>query len=95
MGRRVSVLLLIAGAVVAALAVSGVFAAFGDDGPQLGGPVVVTVEPSGTTTPAKEPTPRPSTSPAKKTRGEPVKPPPPKQGGDDDGDDDDDDGDDD
>nr|WP_157553838.1 hypothetical protein [Herbidospora sakaeratensis] len=93
MGRRVSVLLLIAGAVVAALAVSGVFAAFGDDGPQLGGPVVVTAEPSA---PAKEPSPRPSTSPAKKTRGEPVKPPPPKQGGDDDdGDDDDDDGDDD
>lgn len=95
MGRRVSVLLLIAGAVVAALAVSGVFAAFGDDGPQLGGPVVVTVEPS-EAKPVETPAPRPSTSPAKKTRGEPVKPPPPKQGGDDDdGDDDDDDGDDD
>ncbi|GAB1817576.1 hypothetical protein [Herbidospora sp. RD11066] len=91
MRRRVSVLLLIAGTVVAAFAMSGVFTAFGDDGPQLGGAVVVTAEP-------KTPEPSPSTSPSKapkKTGGEPVKPPPPKQGGDDDdGDDDDDDGDD-
>ncbi|WP_066361954.1 hypothetical protein [Herbidospora mongoliensis] len=95
MRRRVSVLLLIAGAVVAAFAVSGIFTAFGDDGPQLGGPVVVTAEPSEPAVAKPTKTPKPSTSP-KKERGEPVKPPPPKQGGDDDdGDDDDDDGDDD
>ncbi|WP_157522511.1 hypothetical protein [Herbidospora cretacea] len=86
--RRTSVPVLIAGAVLAAFATTGVFWAFGDDGPHLGGPVVVTAEPS-------EAKPDPSASPARQDRGDKVGPPPPRQGGDDDdGDDDDDDGDD-
>ncbi|GAA0998415.1 hypothetical protein GCM10009555_097630 [Acrocarpospora macrocephala] len=91
MSRRISVVVLLAGAVAVALAFVGIVWAAGTGTPDLGGPVVVPAATARTTAPSK---PTPGTlDPVSTKRADPVKPPPPQQGGDDD--DDDDEGDDD
>ncbi|GAA1012324.1 hypothetical protein Aple_007840 [Acrocarpospora pleiomorpha] len=91
MSRRISVVVLLAGAVAVALAFVGIVWAAGTGTPDLGGPVVVTAAPAGKPAPSK---PTPGTlDPVSTKRADPVKPPPPQRGGDDD--DDDDEGDDD
>ncbi|GIH28777.1 hypothetical protein Aph01nite_70870 [Acrocarpospora phusangensis] len=94
MSRRISVVVLLAGAVVVALAFVGIVWAAGSGTPDLGGPVVVSATPSEKPSPR---TPSPDKLDAVSTkRADPVKPPPPQRGGDDDDDDGDngDDGDD-
>ncbi|MEO3861750.1 hypothetical protein [Acrocarpospora sp. B8E8] len=91
MSRRISVVVLLAGAVAVALAFVGIVWAAGTGAPDLGGPVVVPAATAGNSAPSK---PTPGTlDPVSTKRADPVKPPPPQRGGDDD--DDDDEGDDD
>jgi hypothetical protein len=89
MSRRISVVVLLAGAVAVALAFVGIVWAAGTGSPDLGGPVVVPAAPAERPSPGK---PAPGTlDPVSTKRADPVKPPPPQRGGDDDNDDEGDD----
>ncbi|GAA0412331.1 hypothetical protein Acor_16420 [Acrocarpospora corrugata] len=83
MSRRMSVVVLLVGAVAVAFAFVGIVWAAGTGDPDLGGPVVVSVSPS-----ARKPDKLDAVS---TERADPVKPPPPQRGGDDDDEGDDDD----